>query len=209
MGLFSLFRRKKDAEPEAALEADEIVSPETLTEALDLTTFWHDSAESDRRHLSAPFDDEMLKSIEEELGYKLPASFVMLMRTHNGGLVNRCRYRVPDPKEGMPDTVYITDILGIGRDAPYSLCGRFGSEFLIDSRRHNKEIGIAVCNTTLPGRARVPRLPQVRQKRRAVRHLRGRHDGNGAASLKQFRFLPERAGRQHRRTVRKGTVNEF
>ena len=155
MGLFSLFRRKKDAEPEAALEADEIVSPETLTEALDLTTFWHDSAESDRRHLSAPFDDEMLKSIEEELGYKLPASFVMLMRTHNGGLVNRCRYRVPDPKEGMPDTVYITDILGIGRDAPYSLCGRFGSEFLIDSRRHNKEIGVAVCNTTLPGRALV------------------------------------------------------
>lgn len=152
MGIFSLFRRKKET---AAFEADEIVSAESLAEELNLTDFWHDSPESDRRHLSAPFDDELLQSIEQELGYKLPASYVMLMKNHNGGLVNRCRYPVPNPAEGMPDTVYITDILGIGREMPYSLCGRFGSEFLIDSRRHNKEIGVAVCNTTLPGRALV------------------------------------------------------
>lgn len=152
MGIFSLFKRKKQAE---ALDADEIVSAESLTESLNLGGFWHDSPESDRRHLSAPFDDELLRSIEEELGYKLPASFVLLMRSHNGGLVNRCRYPVPEPEEGKPDTVYITDILGIGREMPYSLCGRFGSEFLIDSRRHNKSIGVAVCNTTLPGRALV------------------------------------------------------
>ena len=152
MGIFSLFRRKKET---AALEADEIMSAESLAEELNLTDFWHDSPESDRRHLSAPFDDALLQSIEQELGYKLPASYVMLMKNHNGGLVRRCRYPVPNPAEGMPDTVYITDILGIGREMPYSLCGRFGSEFLIDSRRHNKEIGVAVCNTTLPGRALV------------------------------------------------------
>ncbi len=161
MGLFSFLKRKKpatDAEPAERLDADEIaVSPQPLSSenGFDMNGFWHDNPESIKRHICPPPTDELIHEIEDELGYRLPDSYVGLMLRHNGGLVNRCRFKVAHPVEGCPDTVYITDILGIGREPPYSLCGRFGSAFLIDSRRHNKNIGIAICNTTLPGRALV------------------------------------------------------
>ena len=35
--------------------------------------------------------DELIASVEEELGYKLPASYIWLMKQHNGGIpVNTC-----------------------------------------------------------------------------------------------------------------------
>lgn len=157
MGLFSFLKRKPKTAFDS-LEADEIrtgdtpLSPETgfRTEG-----FWHDTDESVRRHICAPATAETIREVEEDLGYRLPDSYKSLLRRHNGGLVNRCRYRVPAPDEGCPDCIYITEILGIGSDAPCSLSGRFGSRFLIRSRRHNPDIGVAVCNTTLPGRALV------------------------------------------------------
>ncbi len=168
MGLFSLFKRKKTEpvpdEPvqtpslqEDMLEADEVHGSIAFEFERDneIRDLWHDSPESLRRHSGPAPTAEVIAQVEDELGYRLPQSYIALMLTHNGGLVNRCRFRVPAPAEGCPDTIYITEILGIGREVPYSLCGRFGSEFLIDSRRHKKDIGIAICNTTLPGRALV------------------------------------------------------
>ncbi|MBQ9408297.1 MAG: SMI1/KNR4 family protein [Clostridia bacterium] len=162
MGLF--FRRNKHKADEtvqsqktASLEADEIASSthEALDADLDLSDFWHDTEESLKRHVCPPLTARMIEEVEKELEHILPLSYIQLMRKHNGGLVNRCRYRVPHPKSGCPDTVYITDIMGIGRDVPYSLCGSFGSRFLVETRRHNPDIGLALCNTTLPGRALV------------------------------------------------------
>ena len=157
MGLFSFLKRK----PKTALdclEADEVRTADApLSEegGFRIEGFWHDNDESVQRHICAPATEDSIRAVEEELGYRLPDSYKGLLRHHNGGLVNRCRYRVPAPGEGCPDMIYITEILGIGSDAPCSLCGRFGSRFLINSRRHNPEIGVAVCNTTLPGRALV------------------------------------------------------
>ena len=141
---------------EGCLEADVIASDThaVLDSGLDLSDFWYDTKESRLRHTCPPLNDETLRSVEQRLGHRLPKSYVQLMRQHNGGLVNRCRYPVPNPKQGCPDTVYITDIMGIGDEVPYSLCGSFGSDFLIQTRGH-KAIGIALCNTTLPGRALV------------------------------------------------------
>lgn len=171
MSLFSRLRNRKGERPEAAapeapaepLAADETFEADEVTFAahsryerdFDFTGFWHDTSESERRHRCPPPTPETVLAVEDELGYKLPSSYIELMRLHNGGLVNRCRYRVPAPAEGCPDTIYITEILGISTEVPYSLCGRFGSSFLIDSRKHKKDIGVAICNTTLPGRALV------------------------------------------------------
>ena len=163
MGLFARLRARKRGgevfvkgtlEP---FEADSV--SENVTEyakaAFSFENFWHDSAESLRRHVCpAPTDADILAA-ERELGYKLPESYIALMRAHNGGLVNRCRYSVPFPDDGIPDTIYITEILGIGSNMPYSLCGQYGSKFLTETRRHNLDIGVAICNTTLPGRALV------------------------------------------------------
>ncbi|MCR4621097.1 MAG: SMI1/KNR4 family protein [Clostridiales bacterium] len=167
MGLFTRLKAKmrkgelvieSTFEPEAdPFEADSVSENDSVhvKTLFTLEGFWHDNAESLRRHVSAAPTDKDILEVEGELGYKLPESYIALMRTHNGGLVNRCRYKVPFPEEGSPDTIYITEILGIGREKPYSLCGRYGSSFLIETRRHNPEIGIALCNTTLPGRALV------------------------------------------------------
>ena len=139
------------------LEADEIKTSThvQLDLGMDFSDFWYDTQESLLRHTCPALTDEMIVEVEREFQHKLPASYIQLMRMHNGGLVNRCRYRVPMPKSGCPDTVYITDIMGIGREVPYSLCGSFGSRFLVETRKHNPNIGIAICNTTLPGRALV------------------------------------------------------
>ena len=42
-------------------------------------------------YTSDPPSDELIASVEEELGYKLPASYIWLMKQHNGGIpVNTC-----------------------------------------------------------------------------------------------------------------------
>ena len=169
MKLFSKWMGRKKAQPGNAdvltpdAEPAELFEADDISESVDSGTanrweipdLWHDNPESLRRHMGPTPTPELVMRVEDALGYKLPSSYISLMLSHNGGLVNRCRCPVPHPVEGSPDTVYITEIMGIGFETPYSLCGRFGSEFLIDSRRHKKDIGIAICNTTLPGRALV------------------------------------------------------
>lgn len=163
MGLFARLKAKRRGgevvvkgtiEPFEADSVSENVTEYAKT-AFSFENFWHDSAESLRRHVSPAPTDADIMAAEGELGYKLPESYIALMRAHNGGLVNRCRYKVPFPEEGSPDTIYITEIFGIGSKVPYSLCGQYGSRFLIETRGHNPDIGVVICNTTLPGRALV------------------------------------------------------
>ena len=51
----------------------------------DLSTFWNDSDFALKSYIEAPPTDELIQSIEQELGYKLPASYIELMKQHNGG----------------------------------------------------------------------------------------------------------------------------
>ena len=143
--------------PEGVLDADEIVAAEPAPRLndMDFTDFWHDTRESERRHICPPADYREVRDVEKELGVKLPASYVELMKKHNGGLVNRCWFPARTPAKGFSDYIQITDFLGIGSDAPYSLCGRFGSRFLEESYGHNPEIGIVICNTVRAGHALV------------------------------------------------------
>mmetsp|Transcript_5339 Transcript_5339/g.7499 ORF Transcript_5339/g.7499 Transcript_5339/m.7499 type:complete len:232 (+) Transcript_5339:86-781(+) len=54
---------------------------------VDLSKFWDDESGEPEE----PPSDEKIKSVEEELGYKLPASYVALMKLHNGGYPkNKC-----------------------------------------------------------------------------------------------------------------------
>lgn len=149
-----------DAEPaETAevFEADEIIAAEPLPRLtdVDFEGFWHDTRESERRHVSAAPDYRIIRDVEQELGYKLPASYIELMKQHNGGLVNRGWFPIRPDAHDFGDFIQITDILGIGRETPYSLCGRFGSRYLTEGWRHNADIGVAICNTIKPGRALV------------------------------------------------------
>ncbi len=88
--------------------------------------------------------------MEEELGYKLPASYIWLMKQHNGGIpVNTC-YPCDEPTSWAEDHVAITGILGIGREKSYSLCGNLGSQFMIDEWEY-PAIGVAICDCPSAG----------------------------------------------------------
>ncbi len=142
------------ATQEAVLIADEIMDsePEPLLTDMDFSDFWHDIKESERRYESTRPDMRLIRSVEEALGFKLPHSYVELMKMHNGGMLNRCWYPIRFPAETYADYIQITHFLGIGRDAPYSLCGRFGSEFLLEGRDALKGAGVAFANCISPSR---------------------------------------------------------
>ena len=126
------------------------VPGDTPFEGFDLASFWDDSMYALKEYVSAPPTDELIASVEEELGYKLPASYIWLMKRHNGGIpVNTC-YPTDTPTSWAEDHVAITGIFGIGREKAYSLCGELGSQFMIDEWEY-PAIGVAICDCPSAG----------------------------------------------------------
>ena len=119
-------------------------------EGFDFTNFWDDDEYALKEYVSDPPSDELIASVEEELGYKLPASYIWLMKQHNGGMpVNTC-YPTDEPTSWAEDHVAITGIFGIGREKACSLCGGLGSQFMIDEWGY-PAIGVAVCDCPSAG----------------------------------------------------------
>lgn len=94
--------------------------------------FWEQSDYASNTYSSPPFDDETLSSIQVEIGYGLPASFVALMRTQNGGAPRRTCYRTKSATSWATDHIAVTGLYGIGRSKPNSLGGEFCSKFWND-----------------------------------------------------------------------------
>jgi hypothetical protein len=84
-----------------------------------------DELESSDYHEAAP-SDELIRSIEAELEYRLPTAYVDLARSHNGGLLRRDAHASSGPTTWADDHVAVTGIFAIGRTAPLSLCGSNG-----------------------------------------------------------------------------------
>ena len=119
-------------------------------EGFDFTNFWDDNEYALKEYVSTPPSDELIASVEEELGYKLPAAYIWLMKQHNGGIpVNDC-YPTDKPTSWAEDHVAITGILGIGREKGCSLCGELGSQFMIDEWGY-PAIGVAICDCPSAG----------------------------------------------------------
>lgn len=126
------------------------VPGDTPFEGFDLTNFWDDSMYALKEYVSEPPSDELIASVEEELGYKLPAAYIWLMKQHNGGIpVNTC-YPCDEPTCWSDDHVAITGIFGIGREKSCSLCGELGSQFMIDEWEY-PAIGVAICDCPSAG----------------------------------------------------------
>lgn len=98
----------------------------------DFNGFWNESSYSERDYIEGFPDDEMIASVEQELGYKLPASYIELMRIQNGGLVDRSCFPTIEDNSWADDHIAITGIMGIGREKTYSVCGELGSLFMIE-----------------------------------------------------------------------------
>ncbi|ASJ56495.1 glucan biosynthesis protein [Brevibacillus formosus] len=112
--------------------------------------FWDDSEYAKKAYLSEPPTDELIASIEEELGYKLPSSYLALMKQQNGGIPKNTCFPTEDPTSWAEDHIAITGILGIGREKSYSLCGDLGSRFMIEEWGY-PDIGVVICDCPSAG----------------------------------------------------------
>ena len=73
-------------------------------------------ADEAKKYDCGPLDDEMVKSAEDQLGFKLPAAYIYLMKKHNGGLLQK-NYLAFKNEDGFSD---LEGIYGIG-DKNYSI----------------------------------------------------------------------------------------
>lgn len=116
----------------------------------DAATFWQNSDYAAEAYTEPPPSDELIARVEADLGYRLPAFYVALMRTRNGG-IPRYRYFPTTEATGWADDhIAITGIVGIGYDKLYSLCGGLGSQFMLDEWEY-PAIGVVVADCPSAG----------------------------------------------------------
>lgn len=115
-----------------------------------LSDFWDDSEYARESYQSDPPTDELITSIEKELGYKLPSSYIELMKQQNGGVPKNTNFPTDEPTSWSEDHIAISGILGIGREKSYSLCGDMGSQFMIDEWGY-PDIGVMICDCPSAG----------------------------------------------------------
>ena len=112
--------------------------------------FWDDSDYAVKTYRETTPTNELILSIQDELGYKLPAAYIELMKTHNGGVPFNTCFPTSQATSWADDHIAINGIGGIGRTKLYSLCGEMGSQFMIDEWGY-PEIGVCVCDCPSAG----------------------------------------------------------
>ena len=113
-------------------------------ENFDWSNFWDDDDYSLKEYVGKEPTDEEIKEIEEELGYKLPQSYIELVKKHNGGTPFATLFRNDET------SVYITGIYGTDKEKMNSLCGEIGNELWLNEWGY-PGIGVAVADTISAG----------------------------------------------------------
>lgn len=138
------------ANKKASMEHDGSIKEMVLFSDMFLTDFWEDSKYARESYQSDPPSDELIDSIEKELGYKLPSSYIHLMKHQNGGVPKNTNFPTQEPTSWAEDHIAITGIMGIGREKSYSLCGDLGSPFMIEEWGY-PDIGVVICDCPSAG----------------------------------------------------------
>lgn len=115
-----------------------------IAKHFDLNSFWKEDGYALREYMEDCLDDKFA-SIEQELGYKLPASYIELMRTQNGGFPKNNCYPVTEPTCWAENHIALQEFFAIGRSKKYSLCGAFGNRFRIDTWKYPDD-GVYICD---------------------------------------------------------------
>lgn len=138
------------ANKKASLERGGSVTEKVPFSDMFLADFWEDSEYAREAYQSEPPTDELIDSIEQELGYTLPASYIQLMKHQNGGVPKNTNFPTQEPTSWAEDHIAITGIMGIGREKSYSLCGDMGSLFMIEEWGY-PDIGVVICDCPSAG----------------------------------------------------------
>lgn len=114
----------------------------------DFSNFWDDSEYALTSYVEAFPEDALIASIEQELGYKLPASYIELMKLHNGGIPRNDCFPTSEGTSWAEDHIAITGIMGIGRIKTYSI-GQ-ASRFMIEEWGY-PDHGVYICDCPSAG----------------------------------------------------------
>jgi hypothetical protein len=114
------------------------------------TNFWENDKYALENYVNELPSDELINSIEKEIGYKLPKFYIEMMKIQNGGTPKNTCYPTKEPTSWASNHVAVTGILGIGREKSYSLCGELGSQFMIEEWGY-PNIGICICDCPSAG----------------------------------------------------------
>ena len=122
----------------------------TIFGNFDVSDFWDNTDYTRREYTGHTLTEEMLASIEAELGYALPGTYAELLRNQNGGSPKARNHRTHEPTSWDQDHVAINCIYGVDRNRRWSLCGFFGSVFMI-SKWGYPPIGVYFCSCPSAG----------------------------------------------------------
>jgi hypothetical protein len=100
--------------------------------------------------LEDPLTDETLRTVQGQLGHRLPQPYVTLARRHNGGLFARGACPAPSRTTWAEDHVGVHSLAAIGRTASFSLCGERGSAFWVAEWGY-PDIGVYIVNCPSAG----------------------------------------------------------
>ncbi|MBW4551442.1 MAG: SMI1/KNR4 family protein [Aphanocapsa sp. GSE-SYN-MK-11-07L] len=116
----------------------------------DLAGFWQESDYASKEYVGEPLTDELLTTVERELGYRLPRAYVELMKVQNGGIPVKKNHRTQAATSWAEDHIAIAGIYGINKSKPSSLGGESGSQFRIDLWEY-PPIGVYFCDCPSAG----------------------------------------------------------
>ncbi len=98
----------------------------------DATTFWEDCDYAAEEYVEDAPDSATIADVESVLGYKIPAPYIELCMTQNGGSPNSTCHRTQSPTSWANDHCEMTGIFAIGKTAECSLAGESGSIFYME-----------------------------------------------------------------------------
>jgi hypothetical protein len=116
----------------------------------DIGDFWEDSDYARKKYVEGPITPELVRSIEEELGLRLPPAYVALMASQNGGIPTRTCFPTKVRTTWAENHIAITGFLGIGREKTYSLLGSLGSKFMQEEWGY-PDFGFCICDCPSAG----------------------------------------------------------
>ena len=90
-----------------------------MFENVDLDSLWYegDTFGKEDYECGNVITDDLIEGIENDLGFKLPKSYIFLMKKHNGGILNKnCVHIITRTKYGLVKRYDdIEGIYGLGR----------------------------------------------------------------------------------------------
>jgi hypothetical protein len=102
----------------------------------------------DTRGSGPALTDEMVQKAEAKLGFRLPASYIALLRERNGGVPNRRCFCTGVATSWAADHVEISSIIGLGFED--GVDGELGSAYMVQEWGY-PDIGLVICETPSGG----------------------------------------------------------